>query len=76
MLEYVQLLTALHFNHLSEVGPLVVQMVKNPFVRQDTWMLFLAWDDPLEKGMATQRIPWTEEPGRLHAVHGVAKFGT
>ena len=22
------------------------------------------------------KIPWTEEPGRLHAVHGVAKSGT
>ena len=37
--------------------------------------------DPLEKEMATRssilvwRIPWTEEPGRLHTVHGVAKSG-
>ena len=36
----------------------------------------------LEKGMATHssilasRIPWTEEPGRLHTVHGVAKSKT
>ena len=22
------------------------------------------------------KIPWTEEPGRLHAVHGVAKSWT
>ena len=33
----------------------------------------------LEKEMATHssilawRIPWTEEPGRLHIVHGVAR---
>ena len=33
----------------------------------------------LEKGMATHssilawRIPWTEEPGRLHTVHGITK---
>ena len=33
----------------------------------------------LEEGMATHsgilawRIPWTEEPGGLHTVHGVAK---
>ena len=32
----------------------------------------LGWEDPLEEGMATHssilawRIPWTEEPGRLH----------
>ena len=35
--------------------------------------------DPLEKKMATHsrilawEIPWTEEPGGLHTVHGVAK---
>ena len=34
----------------------------------------LGWDDPLEKGMATQssilvwKIPWTEEPGRLQSI--------
>ena len=36
----------------------------------------------MEKEMATHsstlawKIPWTEEPGRLHAVHGVAKSRT
>ena len=36
--------------------------------------------DPLEKGMASHscilawKIPWTEEPGRLHTVHGVARI--
>ena len=40
---------------------------------------FDPWDDPLEKEMAIHssilawRIPWTEEPGGLHTVHGVAK---
>ena len=34
----------------------------------------LAWEDPLEEGMATYsstlawRIPWTEEPGRLQLI--------
>jgi len=34
----------------------------------------LGQEDPLEKGMATYssilawRIPWTEEPGRLHSI--------
>ena len=34
----------------------------------------LGWEDPLEEGMATHssilawRIPWTEEPGRLHSM--------
>ena len=37
---------------------------------------------PLEEGMATHsstlawRIPWTEEPGRLHTVHWVAESDT
>ena len=47
---------------------------------QETWVRCLGWEDPLEKGMATHssilawRIPWTEEPGGLHRVHGVAKL--
>ena len=38
---------------------------------QETWVRFLGWEDPLEKGMATYSnilawtIPWTEEPGGL-----------
>ena len=41
---------------------------------QETQVRSLGWDDPLEKGIATHssilawRIPWTEEPGRLHEV--------
>ena len=37
----------------------------------DLGLKFLGWEDPREKGMAihssllAQRIPWTEEPGRL-----------
>ena len=44
-------------------------MVKNPTAIQETWVQFLGWEDPLEKGIATRssilpwRIPWTEEPG-------------
>ena len=36
----------------------------------------LGQEEPLEEGMATQssiaawRIPWTQEPGGLHTVHG------
>ena len=42
----------------------------------------LGQEDPLEKGMATHSnilaysIPWTEEPGELHTVQGVAKSWT
>ena len=41
---------------------------------QETWVWSLAWEDPLEKGMAThssilaERIPWTEEPGGLQSM--------
>ena len=30
------------------------QLVKNLPAMQETWVLFLGWEDPLEKGMALQ----------------------
>ena len=48
--------------------------VKNTPAMWETWVQSLGWEDPLEKGMATQsgilasRIPWTEEPGRLQSM--------
>ena len=48
-------------------------MVKIPPAVQETWVRFLGWEDPLEKGMATHssilawRIPWTEEAGGLQS---------
>ena len=53
----------------------MAQTVKNPPAVQETQVLFLGQEDPLEKGMVTLsstlawKIPWTEEP----AVHGVKK---
>ena len=47
----------------------MTQMVKNPPAMQETWVLSLGWEDPLEREMATHcsilawRIPCTEEPG-------------
>ena len=44
---------------------LVAQLIKNPPAMQETWVQSLGWEDPLEKGVATQssilacRIPWT-----------------
>ena len=32
---------------------LVAQLVKDPPVMQETWVLSLGWEDPLEKGKAT-----------------------
>ena len=52
----------------------MAQMVKNLPAMQETWVRFLGWEDPLEKGMATYssilawRIPWTEEAGGLQSV--------
>ena len=49
-------------------------MVKNLPAMQETWVRSLGQEGPLEKGMATHssilawRIPWTEEPGRLHSL--------
>ena len=63
---------------LDEVhGPwtsLVAQMVKAPPAIWETWVRFLGWEDPLEKGMATHSsilawiITWAEEPGRLQSM--------
>ena len=53
---------------------LMVQMVNNLPAMQETWVLSLGWEDPLEEGMAIHssilawRILWTEEPGRLQSM--------
>ena len=44
---------------------LVAQLVKNPSAMRETWVWYLGWEYPLEKGKATHssilawRIPWT-----------------
>ena len=60
----------------------MAQLVKNPPAMWETWLQSLGWEDPLEKAMVTLsnilawRISWTEEPGGLPTVHGVAKSRT
>ena len=56
-------------------------MVKNPPAKQESWVQFLGWEDPLEEGVATHssilawRIPM--DRGTWPAiVHGVAKSQT
>ena len=50
------------------------QKVKNLPAMQETWVLSLSQEEPLEKGMATLssilawEIPWTEEPGGLQSM--------
>ena len=57
-------------------------MVKNPPAMQERWVQSLGREDSLEEEMATHcsilayRIPWTEESGGLHIVHGVTKSRT
>ena len=56
------------------LSSLIAQLVKNLPERQETWVRFLGWEDPLEKEMAIHssilawRILWTEEPGRLQSM--------
>ena len=63
-------------SYISEIFAecsLIAQFIKNLPATQETQVQFLGREDPLEKEMATHssmlawRIPWTEEPGRLHS---------
>ena len=53
---------------------LVAQMVKCLPAMWVIWVRSLAWEDPLEKEMATHsstlawKIPWTEEPCKLQSM--------
>ena len=67
-----------YFSHLfSSISRNILmawQDPKNLPAMQETWVLSLCWEDPLEKGMATHysilawRVPWTEVPGRLQSM--------
>ena len=52
----------------------MAQTVKRLSTMQETRVLSLGWEDPLEKEMAIHpstiawKIPWTEEPGRLQSM--------
>ena len=52
----------------------VVKNLPTVWELQETWVLFLGREDPLEEGTATHssilawRIPWTEDPGRLLSI--------
>ena len=49
-------------------------MVKNLPAKQEMWVQFLGWEDPLEKEMAAHsiilawEITWMAEPGRLQSM--------
>ena len=50
----------------------MAQLVESLPAKQETWIQSLGWEDSLEKEVATHsgilawKIPWTEEPGRIH----------
>ena len=44
----------------------MAQLVKNPSATQETWVQSLGWEDPLEKGKATQSVFW---PGEFHGLY-------
>ena len=46
----------------------MTQIVKNLPVMQETWVRSLSREDPLEKGILSWRIPWTEKPGGLQSM--------
>ena len=66
---------------ISSRASLVAQMVKNQPAMQETPIQYLGWEDPLEKGLATDssvlawNTLWTEESGSLKFM-GVAKSRT
>ena len=53
------------YDQLRQHISLIVQLVKKLHVMRKTWVQSLGWDDPLEKGNATDSsilalsIPWT-----------------
>ena len=58
----------------------MVQRVKRLPTMQETQVLSLGWEDPLEKELATHsgtlalKISWMEKPGRLQSV-GLQRVG-
>ena len=57
---------------------LVAQIIKkNPPAMPEIWVPSLDWKDSPEEGMGTHSClatSWTEEPGGLPTVHGVAEW--
>ena len=47
------------------MGSLVAQLVKNLPTLRETWVQFLGWEDPLEKGKVPIPVFW---PGEFHKV--------
>ena len=54
----------------------MAQLVKNTAAMQETYVQFLGWEDPLEKGKATHSSISGLENSVDYVVHGVAKSQT
>ena len=63
----------LYYNRcsISTLGSLVAQMEKHLSAVQETWVRFLGWEDPLEKGMATTPVFL---PGESHGQRSLAGY--
>ena len=70
----VKLKNHLFYIFLSRWASLVAQTVKRLPTVWETWVRSLGQEDTLKEEMATHssifawKIPWTEDPGRLHSV--------
>ena len=52
----------------------MAQTVKRLSAIRETWVQSLGREEmAIHSSIIAWKIPWTEEPGRLHVVHGVAK---
>ena len=51
----------------------MAQLVKNPPALQETWVQYLGWKDPLEKGKAAHSKNSSLENSMECIVHGVAE---
>ena len=54
----------------------MAQLVKNPPAMRETWVQSLGWEDPLERGKATQYQYSGLENSMDCIVHGTAKGKT
>ena len=54
------------FQNLELRASLVAQLVKNRPAMQETWVRFLGWEDPLEKGKLSTPVFW---PGEFHGLY-------
>ena len=62
-------------NIVSLMASLVAQMVKNLPTVWETWVRFLGWEDPLEKGMATHSTILSGEFHGQRSLTGYSPWG-